>query len=44
MGTGEKRGLVGSLLRDRSLPVEQQILLLDKLIKAQAEKKNSGRQ
>ncbi|WAL54079.1 DUF3320 domain-containing protein [Klebsiella variicola subsp. tropica] len=33
------RGLVGSLLRDRSLPVEQQILLLDKLIKAQAEKK-----
>ena len=31
------RGLVGSLLRDRSLPVEQQILY--KLIKAQAEKK-----
>ncbi|MGQ6089306.1 DUF3320 domain-containing protein [Serratia sp. IR-2025] len=33
------RGLVGSLLRDRSLPVEQQIFLLDKLIKAQAERK-----
>lgn len=33
------RGLVGSLLRDRLLPVEQQILLLDKLIKAQAERK-----
>lgn len=33
------RGLVGSLLRDRSLPNEQQLLLLDKLIKAQAERK-----
>ncbi|MFN1149523.1 DUF3320 domain-containing protein [Serratia liquefaciens] len=33
------KALVGSLLRDRSLPIDQQVLLLDDLIKAQGERK-----
>ncbi|MCL6349983.1 DUF3320 domain-containing protein [Pectobacterium polaris] len=33
------KALVGSLLRDRSLPIDQQVLLLDELIKAQGERK-----
>ena len=33
------KALVGSLLRDRSQPIDQQVLLLDKLIKAQGERK-----
>ncbi|WJV61122.1 DUF3320 domain-containing protein [Pectobacteriaceae bacterium C52] len=33
------KALVGSLLRDRSLPVDQQVLLLDELIRAQGERK-----
>ncbi|MGA9608011.1 MAG: DUF3320 domain-containing protein [Rouxiella badensis] len=31
------KALVSSLLRDRSIPIEQQVLLLDELIKAQGE-------
>jgi very-short-patch-repair endonuclease len=33
------KALVGSLVRDRSQPVDQQVLLLDELIKAQGERK-----
>ncbi|CAI1063552.1 putative DNA helicase [Serratia plymuthica] len=33
------KALVSSLLRERSLPIDQQVLLLDELIKAQGERK-----